>query len=127
MTWYYTVKPDNGNTVLDLTAATLVFDGRKCIGSSTGHIMVYIFDSIFEQPASKVTFMRDASGGGPCPSVEHKGGYAHIGFLGHKIRVLRQGKEINIDGTAFSVGGPKRTIIVPPSGKPYVKEAMNDT
>ena len=121
--WAYTVRANKGDTVFDMTGVTLVFLGRQCVSPSNGSIMVYCYKSPFDNPVSTINAQTGA--GNPQPTVDISRTYARITFLGHNIRALNQGKGIKVDGRAFSLAGPKKTIVVPPSGEPYVRAAPN--
>jgi len=119
--WRYTVKPAKGDTVLSMGPVTIVFQNRKCTGTSKGNFLAYYYDSPFETPSCKIMGRTDKSGGGPLPSVTQEGGYAHIRFLGHRIRVMSRGDRLSVDGKVFSLAGPKTTIVVPLSGDAHLK------
>ena len=122
--WSYSVRAQNADTVLDMRAVSLVFQGHQCTGSSTGTVLAYHRKARYGKKGRGPLITQESDGfkGPAAPKSRFKDGYARISILNHEIRALDEGKSISVDGKVFSVTGPKKTITVPVTDQAYVSD-----
>lgn len=121
--WSYTLASQGTNSVLDMTGVTFIFLGENLNGGSSGEATV-------AQPALSNPFFSFNGGtysesGGP-DGYKFETAFTNkmqvIRFRGHVVAIKDVGRKIDIDGQAFTLGSPKKTFVIPRTGKAMMRD-----
>jgi len=104
--WWFTIKEEDGSTVLAMDGVTLVFDGVRRTGMSWGVLQV----------AGPGEGMGALGVGNRSLVQSYAGGICTLTYAGHTLQLIEAGSKLICGKQAFDLHGGKKTIKVKANG-----------